>query len=172
MALFGSERDVRLFRHFNREVINDIVETYVDLLKLSIEATDTNLYGESDGGKYYSEPMRFACLINKDERTAEYDEKGYDTKQTIRFAILRDDLIDKNIFVEIGDVIHWNDIYWQIGHIVTNEYYANKNPETNKTIGDKWGWNVSTIAIGHMTDRRNVQIENTFVGNNKSEDYL
>ena len=37
MALFGGQRDISLFRHINRELINDIIDTKVDIVKHAIK---------------------------------------------------------------------------------------------------------------------------------------
>jgi len=171
MALFTNVRDQSLMRHINREMINDIIQTEVDIYKLNIEQSTKNIYGEAEL-KEWSEPTRIACLISHEEISAEYDDKGYDTKQSIRFAMLKDDLIKHNIFVEVGDIFNWNDTYYEIDHTVSNQYWGGKKPQTNKTIGEDYGWDVSVIAIGHMTNRTAIQIEQTRAGNNKEDDYL
>jgi len=42
MALFGSARDVSLFRTLSRELVNDIIDTEVDILKTSVYDVDEN----------------------------------------------------------------------------------------------------------------------------------
>ena len=37
MALFAGERDISLFRSINRELINDIIDTKVDIVKAAIK---------------------------------------------------------------------------------------------------------------------------------------
>ena len=37
MALFGGQRDISLFRSINRELINDIIDTKVDIIKAAIK---------------------------------------------------------------------------------------------------------------------------------------
>ena len=171
MALFGNSRDVSLMRHLNREIINDILSLEVDIYKISVTNTKSNIYGEASL-KNYLAPVRLACLINKDEPSAEYDDFGKNTKQTIRFAFLRDDLVKANYYLEEGDIIHWNDIYWEVSAVIQNQFFLGKNPDTNKTIGTEYGWNISIIATGQMTSRTGVQLENTHTSTNKIEEYL
>ena len=35
MALFGGQRDISLFRTVSRELVNDLIDTEVDILKTS-----------------------------------------------------------------------------------------------------------------------------------------
>ena len=49
MALFGGERDISLFRRINRELINEFIDTQVDIVKHAIKDIKENLYGEALG---------------------------------------------------------------------------------------------------------------------------
>ncbi len=171
MALFGTSRDASLFRHLNKEIINNIIETVVDVYKMDIKVNKSNMYGEVEK-RIWLDPVRFACLIAKDEPSDKYEEAGYDKAQTIKFSILRDELVEKDFVIEAGDVFHWNNIYWEIDHVLENQFLMGRNPDTNKQIDDEWGWNVSVSVLGHMTDRKSIQIENTFTGTNKNEAYM
>ena len=42
MSLFGGDRDISLFRHLNRELINNIVDTKVDIIKHAIRDIKEN----------------------------------------------------------------------------------------------------------------------------------
>jgi len=171
MALFTSSRDSSLMRHLNREMINNIIQTEIDIYKIDTSSSSKNIYGESNKKEWF-EPVRLACLIRHEERSGEYDEFGYNKKQGIRFGILKDDLIKHNILIEVGDVFHWDNTYYEISDVIDNQYWGGKRPQTNKTIGVEFGWDVSIIAVGHMTNRTNIQIENTQTGYNKHDDYL
>lgn len=165
MSLFAGIRDINLMRSLNREMINDIMDVQVDIYKVNLISTNSNVYDESISTVYNS-PVRINCVIQKDEQSSNYDEFGYNRNQTIRFSFLRDELIDKEIYVDIGDIIHWNNIYWEIDHVIENQLYAGKRPDTNKTIGDRWGWDLSIICVGHMTNRSKTALEQTRNGNN------
>ena len=43
MALFGSERDARLVKHINRELIYDFIDTEIAFYKLSLDDTKANI---------------------------------------------------------------------------------------------------------------------------------
>ena len=51
MSLLGrymSERDLRLIKSINIEMLNDVIQTEVKIYKMSAERTKTNIYGEAD----------------------------------------------------------------------------------------------------------------------------
>ena len=56
MALFGGQRDISLFRTLNRELINDLVDTEVDIFKTSVYDVNDNLYGEAINKIYKKGP--------------------------------------------------------------------------------------------------------------------
>lgn len=158
MPLFADKRDISLFRHINRELINGIINIEVDLYKLSIPDSESDLYGESLN-KNYGNPIRIFCLISVDEQSADYTEFGPDVTQTARFAFLRDDLVLTDVVIDVGDIINWNSQYWELDKEVENQYFMRKNPLTNKTISSDFGWNVSIVFAGHLTRKNKVQIE-------------
>ena len=53
MSIFGGDRDISLFRHINRELINNIIDTKVDIVKAAIKDIKENLYGEALGKQYF-----------------------------------------------------------------------------------------------------------------------
>ena len=46
MALYGEARDISLFRHFNRELMGNIISQQCVYYKYDIEETKVNIYGE------------------------------------------------------------------------------------------------------------------------------
>ena len=120
MALFGSARDISMFRHINKELINDIIQTEVDFYKLILGDTKVNIYGEAAGGKSYYIPVRLPCLIAREDIINTTDEMGVDTDQTATFGFLRDDTLDeKGLVPEIGDIIEWDEKY----HFLSRNYF-------------------------------------------------
>ena len=66
MALFGKSRDINLFHTINNELLKDIIQTEVAYYKFALEQTMANVYGEAPSKNYY-EPMKIACLINRED---------------------------------------------------------------------------------------------------------
>lgn len=172
MALFGGSRDINLFRSVNKEIIFKVIDISIDLFKLDINLTTANMYGESNS-KFYQEPFRLNCLISFDDPTTKYDEFGYDKTQTARFLFLRDNLKDINLVIEVGDIIHWDNRYWELDSKIENKYVLKRNNETNKNYDDRFGWNITSAFTAHETQFRIPDIENkNYDINRENENYL
>jgi hypothetical protein len=138
MALFGKNRDINLFHTINSELLKDIIQTEIAYYKFALEQTSTNVYGESMGKVYY-EPMKIACLINKENQAWSSDDFGSDVNQTIEFRFLKNELKDINLVAEIGDLILFKNNFYEVDSRVEKlnliPLREGKYPETVKVIG-------------------------------------
>ena len=91
MALFGGIRDAKFLASINAELLNAIIDTEIEFFKLIVEASDSNMYGESTKKSYY-DSMLIPCLITKETKTAGMDDFGHSYTRTAQFAISRDTL--------------------------------------------------------------------------------
>ena len=96
MALFGGSRDVSLFKSVSKELINDIIQTEIAYYKFALEQTNVNVYGEAPNKNYY-EPLKIACLINRQDQSWSSDDFGPDVTQIINFRFLKQELVDINL---------------------------------------------------------------------------
>ena len=144
MALFGSGRDANLIRSVNRELINKYIDTEVGFYKLNLEATKTNIYDESDDKVYYS-VMKINSIILRESRTQQADDFGIDYTRPVTFGFVRDDLKDKNIVIETGDIIEYNGEFHEI----------------------EFGYSVSVICESHVTRKNRLNIQEVRSGINK-----
>ena len=128
MPLFGGSRDISLFRTMNRELINDIIQTEIAYYKIILDQTVTNVYGESNK-KYYYEPLRLSCLIEKSEQDWSSDDFGPDIKQTFQYKFLKDDLSSINLVPEVGDLLLFNNDFWEVDTFIENQFFVGKKPE-------------------------------------------
>ena len=169
MALFGSGRDASLVRSINREIINNIIDVEVAFYKLSLDDTQANMYDESDNKVYYN-PMRLNCLASKDEKSYIGDTE-YDHSRTAEFNFLRDDLKDKNVIIEEGDVLEWNNEFYEIDGVGASQYWTGKNPTTDigQVEGDlsEFGYSVAVKVTAHVTRRNRLNIQEVRSGINK-----
>ena len=95
-----------------------------------------------------------------------------DVNQIAKFAFLRDDLLPAgsigtpaaNVVLEVGDVIWWNNIYWEIDATNENQLIVGKTPDTDLgyTSGqrDDFGNSFSIICQTHQTRKSKVEFEN------------
>ena len=195
MAMFGSGRDMSLFRNINRELMGDIITQQCSFYKFKLEETKVNLYGESAEEKYYIGPVLLDALIERDPQSQPETDLGTDFSWNIIFKFLRDDLLNKlqdfngenmsrtygtyrsgfqnnavtssygaDLVPEVGDIILYNDGYYEVDTVSSNEYFVGKNPDYpnapnpyNPGLED-YGWNYSIICKTHYVPADKVGI--------------
>lgn len=165
MPLFGGRRDVSLFRTLNRELLNRIMDAEIDLYQIAVEDSNTNIYGEAID-KPYSIPIRLMTYIDAQDNSYEYNEFGPDNKQQVNFIFLRDDLRLKETYPNIGDIIKWNNTYWEISNIIDNQLFINKSDDTSiyadpNINTEDFGWQVSITCQAYMTRKTKLNIIET-----------
>jgi hypothetical protein len=168
MSLFGSARDVSLITKLNRELVYKLVDTEVGYYKFALDQSRINLYGEGVSKVYY-QPVRTPIYINRNQTNAIQTDAGVDIEVNLEFYLLRDTMVVLNLVPEIGDVINWDDKYYEIDAVTENQYFAGKNPDT-WFKGDKFGTSLSFICNGHQMRESQLQLLDLNYGVNK-EDY-
>ena len=128
MALFGGSRDVSLFHNLNKELINNIIQTEVAYYKFALEQTVSNVYGEAPGKNYY-EPLKIACLIDRQDQSWSSDSFGSDVNQTIGFRFLKKELQDINLLPEVGDLLLFKNNFYEVDSKVENQLILGKDPD-------------------------------------------
>ena len=184
MALFGTARDVSLFRHMSRELMADIITEQCGYYKYKLEETKINLYGEAAHEKYYMGPVLLNTLVERTDNVYPETDLGTDYDKEVQFSFLRDDLLDKNkefnqfdnkgnsytglpgtgygadLVPQVGDIIMYNEGYYEVHETIANQYFAGKNPDypnnvntINKSGGpgdlSEYGSNISIICKAH-----------------------
>ena len=132
MPKFVTDKDIRFFHLISRELVDDVVENLIVLYKIILDASATNIYGESDSKTYY-EGVQVAALIERDDNVAVSEGFGIDSNQNLRFKMLRDTLEDKGIYPEIGDYVGFNNSYYEIDNVIENQFIAGQ-PVNNYSI--------------------------------------
>ena len=112
---FIPQKEFDLINQMNEELIDEIVGQSVDIYKVNVENTDENIYGESTT-KYFDVGFRVNCLILYNEPEIIQDEFGPDKNASIEMYFQRENLSSGslNFYPEIGDIVDWNDYYWEI----------------------------------------------------------
>ncbi len=120
---FVPQKEIDLIDSFNEELIDNILSQYVDIYKVSVENTEENLYGESST-KYFDKGFRVNCLISFEEPTIEQNDFGSDMNANLELYFHRTTLKDENFYPEMGDIVDWNDIYWEINAVTEPQLIA------------------------------------------------
>ena len=151
MALFGGSRDISLFRTLNDELLKDIIQTEIAYYKFALEVTKVNVYGEAPGKNYY-EPMKIACLIDRQDQAWASDDFGSDVGQTINYKFLRQELIDINLTPEVGDLILFRNNFYEVDGRIENQLILGR--EANYAISTEtadFGESFSIIVSSHLS---------------------
>ena len=152
MALFGGARDVSLIRKINRELMGDIITQQCSFYKYRLEATNINIYGEAAGGKYFEGPTIFNALISRQDQEFPESDLGVDFQWGIEFRFLRQDLVDANVVAQIGDIILYQEGYYEVTNTNSNQYFFGKNPDYPNSPNplnpglEKFGANLAVVC--------------------------
>lgn len=178
MPLFASKKDSRFIKHVTKEVMNGIVSLEIALYKLALPEMETNLYNESNKKVYYN-PIRLFCQTTKEEISMNDLDTGMDTSQIVVFLFLREDLLDLGVFIEEGDIIAYNALYYEIDNTQTMQYWAGRNDETflmnTENRGNRnFGYNPTIKVQAHLTRLSQLNLAETRSGtiNIKNTNFL
>ena len=123
---FLPQEELDLIDSINEELIDEIVGQSVDIYKVDVDETDMNMYGESDT-KYFKVGFRVNCLIMFNEPETLYEgEYGPDYNATMEMYFQRSNLASGslNFYPEMGDIVDWNDHYWEINSVTEPQLIA------------------------------------------------
>jgi len=146
---FIPQKEFDLINAMNEELIDEIVGQSVDIYKVNVERTEDNVYGESTA-KYYDIGFRVNCLIDFSEPEVIQDEFGSDTNSNITMYFQRENLASGslNFYPENGDIVDWNDFYWEINGTTEPQLFAG-HPNFKHNI----------VATAHRSRLSSLQIE-------------
>jgi hypothetical protein len=164
MALFGTQRDVSLFRHLNRELLWDVISQECVYYQFKTEDTKVNIYGEAAGAKYYGEPVILNMLVDRGDNTSPTSDMGVDYDRPMTFKFFADDLVDAKLVPDVGDIIMWYEGYWEVENTNANQLFVGKDPaypynENPLNPGlENFGTNLSIMCVCHYVPADRVQI--------------
>ena len=168
MALYGQMRDISMFRFINRELMWNIISEQVVFYKYNVTTTKVNMYGESVEGRNFADPVLLFSLIEVNDQTSPVDDFGVEFKWPINFRFLRDDLVDANLHPEVGDIIQYQNGYWEVDNTNMTQFFVGKDPQYpyydangNNPLNpglENFGYNVDVECTCHYvpSDRLNI----------------
>jgi hypothetical protein len=121
---YFSRRDMNLLGSVNSELVGDIIECIVQVFKISSNETTVNIYGESnsDDGKVFYPGINLSCLVERSDINTENQGYGPDRKQDVVYKFRERDCIVTNYFPEIGDLVLYNERYYEINNVVQEQF--------------------------------------------------
>ena len=148
---FGSDRDISLMVNIGRELLHDIVEQEILYHKLSLEDTDVNLYGESLSKSYWN-AVKLNCLITRGDQIIDIQEFGPDLGREASFAFIRQDLVDKTVVPEVGDIVEWHNDFYEVDTVRENQLFLGSDNSYNlQSSTSGYGRSMSIIVDCHLT---------------------
>ena len=152
---FYGNKDLATFEKFNKELLGEpniddcgIIDQFVILYRVSVYDTETNMYGEASEGKVYKQGVKLPCIVDAEDFEFDISEFGADNRQNVSFAFQRAYLVDVNLKPDIGDILKWNDGYFEV-----NTY------NENQLIGGQPDNSHSIVVQAHLTRMPTTNLE-------------
>jgi hypothetical protein len=126
--------------------------------------TKVNIYGESSGAKYYTEPVILNMLVDRGDNTSPTGDMGVDYDRPMTFKFFRDDLVDANLIPDVGDIIMWYEGYWEVENTNANQLFVGKDPAYPYNVNplnpglENFGTNLSIMCVCHYVPADKVGI--------------
>jgi len=138
MGLYGryfSSRDLAYINGINRELNEDLIQTFVVLFKIAASETNTNVYGEAGSeGKSFYPGIEINALIDRTDPTTDDEGFGPDRDQTVVYKFRELDLKEANFYPEVGDLIFFNDRYHEIDNVVQEQFLGGQSDNSLSII--------------------------------------
>jgi hypothetical protein len=100
----------------------------------------------------YEQPILIACFYAVEDQTSEDESFGKSIGQIAEFRFLREDLIDINLVMEVGDIVYLKESYYEVDLVVENQFVMGKNPEYSlESDLEKYGESWSIKCKTHLT---------------------
>ena len=133
---YFSQRDLNMINSLNGELMGDIIENLIQIFKICPNETKTNIYGEtsSETGKWYFPAIQISALIERSDMEAEYDDFGPNRSQNYLFKMREKMLQQLEFYPEIGDVVFFNDRYYEIDNVISEQLLGGQSDKNHSII--------------------------------------
>jgi len=174
MPLFNNNRDSKLVRHFQKEMVNEISSIEISFYKLIQEESRGGIYMEMNN-KSFANPVRIHCTPKIDSKEMESSEFGIDSQKNATFSFLPENLNDADVRVEEGDIIEYDDRYYQASKVSGDIYWSGRNYETSVRTqegeDDEYGTSLEIRVECYSISDTDMNIKENKTGTQKIEHF-
>ena len=151
MALFGSVRDASTLTGVALEFVDNVITQQIGYYSVYLPNTPSNVYGEGLV-KDYIGPVLINCLIVRGDFATRNDEFGPDTFRVVNFRFLKVSLEAANVVPKTGDVVMYNEAYYEVDNVNENQLFLGKDPAYAYSEGlNQFGASFSIILTTHLS---------------------
>ena len=147
--------------------MGNIISQQCAFYKYILGETKVNMYGEASDGKYFDGPILLNALIELGDVSNPTSDLGVNFDWPITFSFLRDDLVDAQTHPDVGDIILYQESYWEVDKVSSTQFWLGKDPDfpyepnpLNPGLSN-FGYNVGIICTTHSTPADRVNITKT-----------
>ena len=152
MALFGTVRDAGMLIGVASEFVDNVITQQIGYYAVVLQDTPGNMYGEALV-KQYIGPVLMNCLIVRGDFTTRNGDFGPDTFRTVQFRFLKVTLEAANVVPVTGDVIMYNEGYYEVDNVNENQLFLGKDPAYSYSQGlNEFGASFSLILDTHLAE--------------------
>jgi len=151
---YFSQRDLNFINSINGELMGDIIENLVTIYKIAPNETKTNIYGETsqDTGKWYMPAIQISTLVERAEMETEQDDFGPTRSQNHVFKMREKMLRQLEFYPEIGDMIFWNDRYYEVDNVVQEQLLGGQAEKSHSIICNTHYTKITSLNIVQRND--------------------
>jgi len=147
-GFFISDQDFEMIQHYNEEFVNDVVEVLVRFYQIDLDATGSTFRGETARqGKTYSRDVEVHSLVVPEDQEIDDSEYTFDVNRDVQFGFQREVLKDKQFYPQRGDIIEWDEEFFEIRNVVDNEL-----------LGTKFFYRHSIVCDTHRVRDSNIEL--------------
>ena len=162
MAIFGSIKDINVFKGITKEFVENVASQQCGYYKIMLSDTPPNIYGEALEKQYVGPVLLYVLVERGDFGVEDWNDVSTDSVRKMKFRFFKDHLDTANIIPEVGDIVMYNERYYEVDNVNENQKILGKDPDYSYSEGlDQFGASFSVILEAHYTspDRLGIQIQ-------------